>query len=100
MGSGGEASGFMGSKWMTIILIAVLVILAVALYFILGDNEKADRFFKRFQRNKQKQGKPLKPKLSDQPHNSSYQFALESIDDRLKVVARLSWQKPVSPSQI
>ena len=94
MGRGEETSGFLGSKWATIILIAVLVILGLLLYLILGSNERADKFFKRFQKKETKQeGPPLKPVMNDQLHDPNYQPGLESIDDRLVVVAELSWQK-------
>lgn len=94
MGRGEETSGFLGSKWATIILIAVLVILGLLLYLILGSNERADRFFKRFQKKDTKQeGPPLKPVMNDQLHDPNYQPGVESIDDRLVVVAELSWQK-------
>lgn len=96
-----EASGFMGSRWMTIILIVVLVILAVVLYFVLGNNERADNFFKRFRKGKGSEtGQPLKPAMNDQFRNPNYQPTLESIDDRLRVVAELSWQKPASSSLV
>ena len=43
MGRGEEKSGFISSKWMTIILVAVLVILAVVLIWILKDPRKGMR---------------------------------------------------------
>jgi hypothetical protein len=97
MGKGEETSGFLGSKWATIILIVVLVVLAALLYLILGNNERADRFFKRFQKKETKDtGPPLKPVMNDQPQDPGYQPELEVIDSRLRLVAQLSWQKPVA----
>lgn len=96
MGRAEEKPGFMGSKWMTIVLIAVLVILAVALFLILRRPEG----FEIFKKKKKVAPPTLKPGstgMNQQFHNPNDRPKLESVDDRLKVVAELSWQKPVSP---
>ena len=86
----------MSSKWMTIVLIAVLVILAVALFLILRRPEG----FEMFKRKKKVAPPTLKPGSigMNQPfHSPNDRPELELVDDRLRLVAELSWQKPVSP---
>ena len=95
MGSGEEKSGFMSSRWMTIVLIAVLVILAVALIWILKDPRGFDRF-----RKKKSPESLIKPTVNLQLHNPNERLHLESVDHRLGVVAELSWQESVSPFQV
>ena len=92
MGSGEKKSGFMSSKWMTIILIAVLVILVATLIWILKD----PRGFERFKKKKKPELKPSAP-TSQQLHTPNEKLELESVDDRLKVIAELSWKKTVPP---
>jgi hypothetical protein len=86
-----EQTGFMGSKWMTIILIAVLVILAAILIWILKDPRGFDRF-----RKKKKPDEALKPTLGQLIHDSNEMYTLEDVDERLKVIAQLSWQRSES----
>ena len=94
MGTGEEKSGLMSSKWMTIILVGVLVILAVILIWVLKDPRGFERF------KKKKQPKDLKPPtIGQQLHNPSDQPILELADSRLMVIAELSWQKSIPPPQ-
>ena len=96
MGKGEEKSGLMGSKWMTLVLIVVLVVLAVAFFLIL----KNPKQFEIFKKKKQRKVTPLKPTVYHQLHNLNDRPKLELVDDRLRVVAELSWQKPVSSPQV
>jgi flagellin-like protein len=77
----------------TIVLIAVLVILAALLIWILRDPRGFDRFKKR------KETKPsLKPSVMNQQFRDlANQTKLEMVDARLRVVGQLSWQEPASP---
>jgi hypothetical protein len=88
MGRGEEKSGLMGSKWMTIALIVVLVLLAAILIWILKDPRGFDRF-------KGKKKPELKPvgSTGQQLRIPNDRPRLELVDDRLRVVAQLSWQK-------
>jgi len=88
MGRGEEKSGFMSSKWMTIALIVVLVLLAAILIWILKD----PRGFDRFKRKKTPDLKPVGP-TGQQLRIPNDRPTLELVDDRLRVVAELSWQK-------
>jgi len=96
MGRGEEKSGLMGSKWMTIALVVVLVILAVILIWILKD----PRGFDRFKRRKKPELKPVKPAMNQQLHSPNELPGLELVDSRLRVIAELSWQKPTSLPQV
>lgn len=96
MGRGEEKSGFMGSKWMTIALVVVLVILAAVLIWILKDPKGFDRF----KRKKKPELKTPTAPTGQQIYSPDDQPKLESIDSRFRVVAELSWQKPASPFQV
>lgn len=97
MGRGEEKSGLMDSKWTTIILIAVLVILAAAVIYVFKNPQVLDKL-KPSRRQKQE---PLKPSIMNQQlHSPSVQSKLESVDGRLRVVAELSWQESATPLQI
>lgn len=89
MGIGEEKKSRSGLV-VTIVLIAVLVILAAILIWILKDPRGFDRF------RKQKETKPsLKPSVMNQQiHDLADQSKLEMVDTRLRVVSELSWQKP------
>jgi len=89
MGKGEEKSGFIGRNWITIVLIVAVIILAAILIWILKD----PRGFDRFKRKKRPELKPVKPVMNQQLHSPSDRHRLESVDDRLRVVAELSWQK-------
>ena len=94
MGGGEQKSGFSKSNWITIALIVLLVILALVLVWILKDPRGFDRF-----KRKKKAAPPLKPtSMYQQLHDSNYQPGLELVDDRLRVVAKLSWQESVLSS--
>ena len=103
MGRAEEKTGFMSSKWMTIILISVLVILAALLIWVLRDPRGFDRF-KRKKRPSLKQ-----PTVSQLPSRQAREDGeagtvglgdLRSVDSRLRVVAELSWQGSVLPPQV
>ena len=89
MGRGEEKSGFVGRNWITIALIAVVIILAAILIWIL----KSPEGFDRFKRKKKPDLKPVKPVMNQQLHSPNGEPRLELVDDRLRVVAELSWQK-------
>jgi hypothetical protein len=89
MGRGEEKPGLIGSRWMTIVLIVVLVILAALLIWIL----KSPEGFDRFKRKKKPDLKPVKPVMNQQLHSPNDGHGLELVDNRLRVVAELSWQK-------
>ncbi len=92
MGTGEEKKSRSGLV-VTVVLIAVLVILAALLIWILKDPRGFDRF------KKQKETKPsLKPSaMIQQFHHLADQTGLEMVDARLRVVGELSWQKSASP---
>ena len=92
MGTGAEKKSRSGLV-VTIVLIAVLIILAAILMWILRDPRGFDRF------KKQKETKPsLKPSVMNQQFRDlADQTKLEIVDARLRVVGQLSWQKPASP---
>jgi hypothetical protein len=92
MGTGEEKKSRSGLV-VTVVLIAVLVILAALLIWILRDPRGFDRFKKR------KETKPsLKPSVMNQQFRDlADQTKLEMVDARLRVAGELSWQKPVSP---
>ena len=90
---GSAEKKFMSSKWMTIILVAVLVILAVILIWILKDPRGFDRF-----KQKKKAEPPLKPTMNEQLYSPDYQPKLELVDSRLRLVGELSWQRSISQS--
>ena len=92
MGTGEEKKSRSGLV-ATIVLIAVLIILAAILMWILKDPRGFDRFKKR------KETKPsLKPSvMNHQIRDLADQNKLEMVDARLRVVSELSWQKPASP---
>ena len=92
MGSGENKSGLMSSKWMTVVLIAVLVILVAVLVWVLKD----PRGFERFKKKKTHELKPSAP-TSQQLHTPNERLELESVDDRLRVIAELPWLKDVCP---
>lgn len=89
MGTGEEKKSRSGLV-ATIVLIAVLIILAAILMWILKDPRGFDRFKKR------KETKPsLKPSVMNQQiRDLADQSKLEMVDARLRVVSELSWQKP------
>ena len=89
MGTGEEKKSRSGLV-ATIVLIAVLIILAAILMWILKDPRGFDRFKKR------KEAKPsLKPSVMNQQIlDLADQTKLEMVDARLRVVSELSWQKP------
>ncbi len=89
MGTGEEKKSRSGLV-VTIVLIAVLVILAALLIWILKDPRGFERF------RKKKETKPsLKPGVMNQQlHHLADQTKLEMVDARLRVVGELSWQKP------
>ena len=89
MGTGEEKKSRSGLV-ATIVLIAVLIILAAILMWILKDPRGFDRFKKR------KEAKPsLKPSvMNHQIRDLADQSKLEMVDARLRVVSELSWQKP------
>jgi len=89
MGTGEEKKSRSGLV-ATIVLIAVLIILAAILMWILKDPRGFDRFRKR------KETKPsLKPSVMNQQiRDLADQSKLEMVDARLRVVSELSWQKP------
>lgn len=93
-----EKSGIMKGKWMTVILIAIFVILAIILIVILKD----PRGFERFKRKKKPED--LRPDktgtISQRLRNPNNQPGLELIDSGLRLVTELSWEKPVLPSQV
>jgi hypothetical protein len=95
MGRGEEKSGFMGSKWMTIALVVVLVLLAVILIWILRD----PRGFERFKPKRKPELKTPTTPTGQHIYSPDGRPNLESIDNRL-VVAELSWQKPASLPQV
>ena len=88
MGTGEEKKSRSGLV-VTIVLIAVLIILAALLMWILRDPRGFDRFKKR------KETKPsLKPSVMNQQFlDLADQTKLEMVDARLRVVGELSWQK-------
>ena len=90
MGRGEEKKGFMDSRWMTITLVVVLIVLAVLFVMALKKG-----WFYRVGRK----GRPaLKPAaMNQQLYSPNDRLGLKSIDNRLGVVAELSWQKSVSP---
>ena len=92
MGTGEEKKSRSGLV-ATIVLIAVLIILAAILMWILKDPRGFDRF------KKWKETKPsLKPSVMNQQFRDlADQTKLEMVDARLRVVGQLSWQKPASP---
>ena len=92
MGTGEEKKSRSGLL-VTVILIAVLIILAALLIWILRDPRGFDRF------KRQKETKPsLKPGVMNQQFRDlADQTRLEMVDARLRVVGELSWQKPASP---
>lgn len=87
----GEKPGAIGSKWTTIILILVLVIL-IGIFVWISATGGLESFFHRF-RQKRKPLPPLKPEVHQQFRILSDQDKLESIDSRLRVIAELSWNK-------
>jgi len=89
----GEVKKSRSGLVVTIVLIAVLIILAAILMWILRDPRGFDRFKKR------KETKPsLKPSVMNQQiRDLANQTKLEIVDARLRVVGELSWQKPASP---
>jgi len=95
MGSAEEKKpGFSSSKWMTIILIAVLVILAVIFIWVLKDPRGFDRFKKRKTPTKP----DLKPgAMNQQLYSPGGRHKLELVDSRLREIAELSWQSSESP---
>ena len=92
MGSGENKSGLMSSKWMTVVLIAVLVILVAVLVWVLKD----PRGFERFKKKRTHELKPSAPTLQ-RLQNPNERLELASVDDRLRVIAELSWLKDICP---
>lgn len=84
-----EKPGLMESKWTTIILVVVLIVLAVVLIWIFKTGG-FDRF-----KPKKKQLAPLKPSVMNDHYFLSDQAKLQSIDSRLTLAGDLSWRKSV-----
>ena len=83
MGAGEKKSGFFSSIWMTVILIAVLVILGVLLIWVL----KTGWFYKI---GRKKQTKPeLSPVMNQQFHNPGERPRLELADNGLITISKV-----------
>lgn len=84
-----EKPGLMESKWTTIILVVVLIVLAVVLIWIFKTGG-FDRF-----KPKRKKLEPLKPSVMNDQHFLTDQAKLQSINSRLTLADELSWRKSV-----
>lgn len=86
----GQKPGIMESKWTTIILVVVLIILAVVLIWIFKTGG-----FDKFKRKRQALPPLKQPAMNGKFQTLSDQAKLNSIDSRLQLVAELSWKKVV-----
>jgi uncharacterized ion transporter superfamily protein YfcC len=80
--------GFLGSKWTTIILAVVLVIMAAILVWIFKTGG-----FDRFRPKRKPSLPPSKISMNHNPTMPGDQANLRTIDSRLTAVADLSWKK-------
>jgi hypothetical protein len=82
MGAGEKKSGFFSSIWMTVVLVAALVILGIMLIWVL----KTGWFYKL---GKKKQAEPrLRPVMNQQLHNPGERPRLELADNGLITISK------------
>ncbi|MBD3183376.1 hypothetical protein GF312_13850 [Candidatus Poribacteria bacterium] len=93
MGSGQESSGFLGSKWMTIILVVILVILAAIFIWAL----RSGWFYKVGRKKATTPNDDFQPggAMNQQFYKTDEYVELRDINPKLRLAAQLSWEKPV-----